>query len=171
MCAEIEKARALSRALSGELVDLREERRKISGSFNAEGGPLKQIQTLKAHISRVRDELKILYRRFGAEAVSAGPADASPERKQFVASLITQDDQAVLDSAAQIRLSIRDDETAISKLTASLAIDDEKAKIEKCLRSIEDKKARIAEAEKNIAEFEENIKDSEKYIEELQKLL
>lgn len=173
--AEIEKVRSVARLLTEELIELREEKRGISETFGAEGSPLKQIQTLKTNIARIKEELRILYRRFGAEAASVGSAETASvlrqERKQFIDTLITVDDRETLDSTADLSRSIHDNEQAIEKLRASLAIDDEKAKIEKCLKLIEDKKARIAEAEKNIAEFEESIKDSEKYIEELQKLL
>jgi predicted nucleic acid-binding Zn-ribbon protein len=174
LMAEIGKAKAESYALSEELVKLREEKRKISESFGIEGSPLKQIQTLKTHIAQTKDALRILYRRFGAEAIGTGNADQTvmaEERRRFFESLITADDHIMQDDALRLGGAIRDAETAIEKLKASLAIDGEKAKIEKCRRAIEDKRARITEAEKDIAGFEENIADSEKYIEELQKLL
>jgi septal ring factor EnvC (AmiA/AmiB activator) len=172
--AEIEEARSLSRALSEELMALGEEKRKISAEFSAEGGPLKQIQVLKNHIAGVKDQLKAMYRRVGSEAVaiaSSSDGEDGEGRIRFIKALIGPDDGETLNSAGQISLAIRDADAAIAKLRASLAIDDEKAKIERFRRQIEDKKARIAEAEKEIAEFEESIKDSEKYIEGLQKLL
>jgi predicted nucleic acid-binding Zn-ribbon protein len=174
LLGEIEKAKNESRALSEELVKLREEKRKISEGFGIEGSPLKQIQTLKNHIAQARDNLHILYRRFGAEAAGAGPVDqsgAGEERRRFIEPLIAGDDRLLQADALRISGAIRDAETAVEKLRASLAIDEEKAKIEKCRRSIEDKRARITEAEKDIAGFEESIKNSEKYIEELRKLL
>ena len=168
--AAIAQAREASRSLSADLAALREEFRRIGGSIGAEGGPLKQIQGLRNHISRTREELRVLYRRFGGEAAAAGKSAETGEGRLF-ASLITAEDQPVLDEADRLRSSIRDTERSMEKLRASLAIDGEQAKIEKCRRAIADKQARIAEAEKDIAEFEDSIQDSEKYIEELRKLL
>jgi chromosome segregation ATPase len=184
ICAEIEQARSQARALSGELAALREERRGISVSFNAEGGPLKQIQVLKKRIDRIQDELQTLYRRFGADAaavdvaagMAAGMADGmaagrGQERRQFIDSLLKPEDQAALEQAAQINRSILDADTAIGKLRASLAIDEEAARIEKYRRAIEDKRLKIIAAEEDIADFEKSIADSEKHIAELRKLL
>ncbi|MDR0494221.1 MAG: hypothetical protein LBG95_01145 [Treponema sp.] len=165
--AEIERKRAEARALAQDLAELREERRSISGIMNAEGGPLKQIQTLKKHIANARDELKTLYRRVGASAASIGGA----ERRQIVDSLIMPDDKETLDDAARVSRLIHDDETAIEKLQASLDIDEEKERIDNYRKMILDKKDRIAQAEKSIMKFEENIKVSEANIARLEKLL
>jgi chromosome segregation ATPase len=167
LCAGIEQKRVAANALLQELNDLREERRAISGSFNAEGGPLKQIQTLKNHITHVRDELKALYRRIGGEAALIEGA----ERRKVIDSLVTREDKETLDSAAQTNQLIRDNEKAIEKLQASLAIDEEEEKIEKYRKMIQDKKDKIAQAEKNIMEFDESIKVSEATIEKLKNLL
>jgi hypothetical protein len=167
LCAEIERRQAEARVLLQELTDLREERRVISGSYNSEGGPLKQIQTLKNHIAHVQDELKILYRRIGSEAASVAGAD----RRQVIESLVTSEDRDDLDNAARISRLIDDNETVIEKLQASLAIDEEKAKIEKYRRMIQERKDKIAQAEKSIMELEESIRVSETSIEKLQSLL
>ena len=187
LCIEIIQKREELRALSQDLETLREEKRKISGSFSAEGGPLRQIQSLKKHIARIRDELKTLYRRIGAEAASVNDAGnnttaepsagakpgrgSPPERREILGTFIDAEDQETLDSAARINRSIHSAEAEIEKLKASLAIDDEKAKIEKFRRMILDKKNKIAQAEKSIAEFEAGIRDSETTIEKLQNLL
>ena len=167
VCVEIERRWAEDRILLQDLSDLKEERRNVSGSMNVDGGPLKHIQTLKKHISNVRDELKTLYRRIGAEAGSVGDAG----RRHNIVSLIVSEDQEVLDNAARIDHLIHEDEREIEKLQASLAIDDEKAKIDKYRRMIQDKRDKIAQAEKNITEFEESIRVSEASIEKLQKIL
>jgi hypothetical protein len=174
LLAEVERVRGFSRLLSDELIKLREEKRLISESFGAEGNPLKQIQNLKNQISRAGDELKILYRRFGAEAAGvdpAAPADNQAGGKPFLNSLSRPEDAPVLESAGRLNRMIREDDEAIGRLRASLSIDEEAAKIEKFRKLVEEKEARIAELEKNIAEFEDSIRDSEKYIEELRKLL
>jgi chromosome segregation ATPase len=158
--AEVENIRGRARLLSEELSSLRAARRKIGDGFGADGNPHKQIQVLKNHIEQARDELKVLYRRFGAEAAEA---------RGFGASLINGDDSVVLDDAARVSQSIRDDERAVEKLRASLAIDEEAAKIEKNHAQIREKRAKIAEAENDIAEYEKNISQAERNIAELQK--
>ena len=167
LCREIETRRAELREFSQNLESIREEKKVISGSFSAEGGPLKHIQSLKNYIAHSQDELKSLYKRIGAEAIFTGAA----ERRECIVALVRQEDGEILDNAARIDKSIHEAETAIEKLRASLAIDDEKAKIEKYRRMINDRKDRIAQAEKNIAEFEEGIRDSESSIERLKDLL
>ena len=167
LCAEIERRQGEARVLLQELTDLREERRVISGSYNSEGGPLKQIQTLKNHIAHVQDELKVLYRRIGSEAASV----AGVERRQVIESLITSEDKDDLDNTARISRLIDDNETMIEKLQASLDIDEEKERIEKYRRMIGEKREKIAQAEKNIMEYEEDIRVSEASIEKLKALL
>jgi DNA repair exonuclease SbcCD ATPase subunit len=167
LCTDIERRRAESRVLAQELTELKEERKEISGSFNAEGGPLKQIQTLKNNIAHVQDELKALYRRIGAEAAAIDGV----ERRDSINALTRPEDQETLDTAVQISRMIREGEREIEKLQASLAIDDEKEKIEKYRKMIQEKKDKIAQAEKNIAEYEEGIRVSETAIEKLQTLL
>lgn len=158
---DIERRRAEALVLQQDLTDLREERREISGS-HSEGGPIKQIQTLKNHIARARDELKALYRRIGAEAASLNGANSK------ISSIVIPEDAHDLDNAARISRSIHDDEAMIEKLQASLAIDEEKAKIEKYRKMIQDKKDKIAQAEKGIMEYEEHIRVSEATIQKLQ---
>jgi len=172
VCAEIERKRTETRVLVQELTALREERRTISVSYNSEGGPLKQIQTLKNHIAHVQDELKVLYRRIGTEAAALdGAVNDGLERRQVIDSLTASEDKGDIDNAARINRLIHDNETMIAKLQASLDIDEEKAKIEKYRRMIQEKKDKIAQAEKNIMEFEEGIRVSETSIEKLQSLL
>jgi len=167
LCAEIERKRAEVRVLAQELAELKEERRTISVSYNSDGGPIRQIQTLKNHISHVRDELKTLYRRIGAEMAAVDGI----ERRQIIDSLIAPEDREDLDNAAQISRSIHDSETMMVKLQAFLDIDEEKERIERYRRMIGEKREKIAQAEKSITEFEENIRVSEASIEKLNALL
>jgi len=164
LSTEIEDACARLADLSEETKKLQDEKRLITAGFDAQGNPLKQIKSLKSHIGHARTELGILYLRFGSQAVSA-------EKPEFMRALIAPEDQEVLDNADRLNRAIQDNETAIGKLRAALAIDEEKAKIEKCRNSIEDKKKRIDDAQKAIADLQDSITDSEKHIEELQKLL
>lgn len=162
LCAEIERRRAEARVRLQGLTELKEEQRKISVS-HSEGGPLRQIQTLKKHIAYVRDELKSLYRGIGTEAASLDGG-----RRPVIDSLVMPEDQDDLDNAARINRLIHDDESTIKKLQASLAIDEEKTKIEKYRKMIQEKHEKIAQAEKSIMEFEENIRVSETHITKLQ---
>lgn len=164
LAKNIEKARNHFRTLAEELAELREERRKLGGSFGAEGGPDKQIQGLERHINHIRQELKAVYRRFGEEA-------AEGENKKRFASLFSGDDKQVLDKIKLIRKTIGDYDGKIEKLKASLEIDAEKTEIEKLEKAIEEQRARVAAAEETIAELEGRIHESEKNIGELEKLL
>ena len=177
LCAEIEWKRSHLQALSSDISVLKEERRLINSSFSAEGGPLKHINVIKTHIANVQNELKALYRRMGAECASiAAPSaaagqEAAAERKQILDTLLQPQDSEVLENASRIDKTIHDCEDEIKKLEAALAIDDEKAKIEKFRRLIQEKRDKIAKAEQDIAEYEDGIKDSETFIQKLQELL
>jgi len=172
LCAEIEEKRSYSNALCSDIAALKEERRQINSSFSAEGGPVKHINTIKNHIANVQNDLKALYRRMGAECASIDPASEAPaERRQALDSVLLPQDSEVLESASRIDKAIRGCEEEIKKLEASLAIDDEKAKIEKFQKMIQEKREKIAKAELDISEFEERIKDSEAYIKKLEVLL
>jgi hypothetical protein len=172
LCAEIEGARARSNANSAEIAALREERRMINSSYSAEGGPVKHINTIKNHIASVQNDLKTLYRRMGAECASIDPAKDMPaDRRQALDSLLLPQDADVLESASRIDKTIHDCEEEIKKLEASLAIDDEKAKIDKFRKMIQEKREKISRAELEITEIEEGIRDSEAFIKKLQDLL
>jgi hypothetical protein len=172
-CAEIERKRAHSNDLFADIAALREERRQINSSFSAEGGPVKHISTIKSHIANVQNELKALYRRMAAECASIDPMskDVPAERRQTLDSFLLPEDGEVLENVSRIDKTIHDCEEEIKKLEASLAIDDEKAKIDKFRKMIQEKREKIAKAEQDIAEYEEGIKDSEAFIEKLQGLL
>jgi hypothetical protein len=169
LCVGIEQKRTELNNFSQELAVLKDEKTAISVSYNAEGGPLKRIQVLKNHIAHARDEQKGLYRRVGTDAASVnGLTDISAERRRIIDSFVMPEDRAALDNIAQVSHQIAEDEIAIEKLRISLAIDEEKAKIEKYRKMILDKKDKIAQAERNISEYERNIRDSESAIQKLQ---
>ncbi|MCL2600524.1 MAG: hypothetical protein FWD88_05025 [Treponema sp.] len=173
MCDELEHKRSEIQFISQELASLKDEKRNISDSFSAEGGPVRHIQTLKNHIANVQNELKILYKRIGTEAALSEDqdSDATDERRLVLQSYIRPEDQGDLDSAARMSQTIRDCDTVIEKLKASLGIDEEKAKIEKYRRMIQEKRDKIAQAERNILELDGAILASEASIEKLQHLL
>ena len=173
LCSEIEQKRSELHVISQDLAILKDEKRKISDSFSAEGGPVRHIQALKNNITHAQNELKILYQRIGTEAAlheTAGP-DTAEERRQLIMSYVRPEDQDNLDSAVRMSQTIRDCDTVIEKLRASLAIDDEKAKINKYHRMIQEKKDKIVQIERSILELEGAVQDSEANIEKLQRLL
>ena len=168
---EIEALRGVSRSAQDEISALKDEKRMISAGFGIDGNPQKQIQSVKNHIEQVRENLRSLYKDFGAQASGIMDDNIAPERKYFIDTIVTAEDGEIIGRAVRLNQTMIDNEKAIGKLKASLAIDDEKSKIEKYKRSIEEKKNKIIDFEKSIAELEEDVRDSENSIVELQKQL
>jgi len=171
LCDDINKLREISRVAIDELSALRDEKRMISASFGVDGNPQKQIQNLKNRITEIRENLRNLYRTFGAQAAGIMDAEIIPERKYFIDTIVTAEDGEIIGRAVKMNQSIIECESTIGKLTASLAIDEENAKIEKFQRSIEEKNNRIDELKKAIDDLEESVRDSQAYIQELKKQL
>jgi prefoldin subunit 5 len=169
--SEIDKMLEVSRAAMSELSSLKDERRMISAGFGIDGNPQKQIQNLKNRINEIRDNLRNLYRTFGAQAAGIMDAEILPERKYFIDTIVTAEDSEIIGRAVKMNQTVIEYETTIGKLTASLAIDEENAKIEKFQRSIEDKNNRIDDLKRSINDLEENVRDSQAYIQELRKQL
>jgi len=169
--AEIDELRSVSRSVQDEISVLKDEKRMISAGFGIDGNPQKQIQSVKNHIEQVRDNLRSLYRNFGAQACGIMDEEIKPERKYFIDTIVTAEDGEIIGRAGRLNQSIIDNDKAVVKLRASLAIDDEQSKIEKYKRSIEDKKNKIIDLEKAIADLEDSVRDSENSINELQKQL
>jgi chromosome segregation ATPase len=168
---EIDALRGVSRSAQDDISALKDEKRMISAGFGIDGNPQKQIQAVKNHIEQVKDDLRSLYKDFGAQASGIMDEAIAPERKYFIDTIVTAEDGETIGRAVRLNQSIIDNEKAIGKLKASLAIDDEKSKIEKYKKSIEEKKNRIIDLEKSIADLEESVSDSENSISELQKQL
>jgi len=168
--SEIDRLREISRSIMDELALLKDEKRIIAAGFGIDGNPQKQIQSVKNHINNVREELRTLYRKFGAQAAGIDE-DITPERKYFIDTIVTAEDGEIIGRAGRLNQSISDNDKAIEKLKASISIDDEKVKIEKLKKSILDKKDKIVDIERTIKDLEENIRDSENLIQELQKQL
>jgi chromosome segregation ATPase len=161
---DIDDRRKLASDIAADLALLREERRKIGDAFGAEGGPVKRIQGLEKHIGHIREELRKVSLNFGVQA-----ADLSL-REQF-AGILTADHLLLLEEIKKGRDVIGDYEGRIEKLKASLAIDAEKAEIEKLNRAIEEHKQRIAAGEKSIADLENRIETANRRIGDLSRLL
>ncbi|MCL2265762.1 MAG: hypothetical protein FWC22_06945 [Treponema sp.] len=168
--AELDTVRGVLKSVQNEISALKDEKRIISASFGIEGNPQKQIQSVKNHIIRVNESLSSLYKKFGSQTAGIDE-DITPERKYFIDAIVTPEDGEIISRAVRLNQSINDNESAIEKLRASLAIDEERNKIEKYLKSIEDKKNKISDLKKGIADLEDSVRDSEKYIHELEKQL
>jgi len=169
--AEIDAIRSVSKIVMNEISSLKDEKRIISASFGIEGNPQKQIQSIRNHITHVNESLAALYRTFGAQASGIMDEEIDPNRKYYIDTIVTAEDGEIIGRAVRLNQSLADNESAIGKLRAALAIDEEKAKIEKYRKTIDDKKSKIADLERNIKDLEESVRDSEGYIQELQKQL
>jgi len=169
--AEIDVLRGISKVANDELSLLKDEKRIISASFGIDGNPQKQIQSVRNHIAQVKAALAALYRTFGAQTAGIMDEEIAPERKYFIDTIVTAEDGEIIGRAVRLNQSLFDNEKAIAKLRASLAIDEEKIKIEKYKRSIEDKKDKIVDLEKGIKDLQESVRESEFRIQELQKQL
>ena len=169
--AEIDILRGDSRAVQDDIAVLKDEKRIISAGFGIDGNPQKQIQSVKNHITQINDLLRALYKNFGAQASGIMDAEINPNRKYFIDTIVTAEDGEIIGRAVRLNQSILDNDKAIVKLQASLAIDDEKSKIEKFQKSIEEKKKRIDDLQKGIADLEESVRDCGVYIKELEKKL
>jgi len=169
--SEIERIRDASRSAMDEISVLKDEKRLIAAGFGIDGNPQKQIQSIKNHITQIRDELRTLYRNFGAQAAGIMDDEINPDRKYFIDTVVTAEDGEIIGRAVKLNQSIIENDIAIGKLRAALSIDEEKTRIEKYQKSISDKKERIVDLEKDIADIEENVRDCENHIQELQRQL
>ena len=167
---EIADLREISKTALDEISVLRDEKRIISASFGIDGNPQKQIQSVKNRIAQINEELRALYKKFGAQ-VSGIDEDITPEQKYFIDTIVTAEDGEVIGRAVRLSQSISENDKAITQLKVSLAIDEEKNKIDRFQRSILDKKSRIADLERDIEELENNVSVSEDKVQELEKQL
>ncbi|MDR1862662.1 MAG: hypothetical protein LBQ67_01950 [Treponema sp.] len=161
---KIDETKRLSSSLSADLAFLRGEKRKLGEILNAGGNPAKRMQGLESRIAHTEEEIRGVYRRFGAYALDAA-------WKDFYASLLTGEDSPILSRIERLEESIKDTENHIEKLKAAIAIDEEKAEIAKLSAGIETQRQRIAAAGEEIAEMQKRIAGAENRIEELTKLL
>jgi chromosome segregation ATPase len=157
---EIKTLKQESAVLDAGLAELKEERRRINSTFSPDGGPLKKIQTLERHIAHSREELRGVFLRYGRKIEAA--AEVPP---------LDEADARLLEDIRKNRESIQRYDREIEKLTAAIAIDEEKAAIAKMEKSIKDHEGRIRAAEEAIASLTARIKDAGARIEELTKVL
>jgi predicted nucleic acid-binding Zn-ribbon protein len=161
---KIGEIRQLASSLSADLAFLRGEKRKAAEILGTGGNPAKRIQGLEKHIAHTGDEIRRVYRSFGV-------CSLDPAWKSFYGSLFTKEDSSILGRIGSLEKSAKDTENHIEKLKAAIAIDEEKAEIEKLNAGIEAQRRRIEAAEESIAEMRERIAGAENHIAELTKLL
>jgi chromosome segregation ATPase len=151
-------------ALSDEIVTLKEERRRISDMIAAGGSPARRIQTIEKHISRAKDSAREACCRYGTFAID-------PAWGGYFDPLLNEDDHAKGNKVELLREAIKEADVHIEKLKAAIAIDEEKAEIEKLKTGIEGQRRKIAAAEESIADMEKHISELRVHIEELQKIV
>ncbi|MDR1899038.1 MAG: hypothetical protein LBQ55_03420 [Treponema sp.] len=144
-------------ALAEKVTGLKAERRKIADALGAEGGPARRRGALEKQIAGLKGELRVLYRNFGEKA-EAGAG------KKFGGFPLTPEDRLILDRIAAKRKTLKDYEKKLREIKTAMAIDAERAEIEKLTQSIEEQRSRIAAAEKAIAEFSGRIEEAENNI-------
>jgi predicted nucleic acid-binding Zn-ribbon protein len=164
IAGEMQKTEALQKlqvSLKDDISRLLTERRGIADSLNQEGNPVRRISGLEKFISRNKEEIRVVHRRFGA-------CIREDEWKEHFIPLFSEDDKGLEEKIKSLEESLKETEDRIEATKIAIAIDNEKAEIEKLKKNIEDKKQRIADAEAVIAELEGKIEAAEKHITELQ---
>jgi hypothetical protein len=143
-----------------DLAGLLEERRKLRESSGGESGILRRIRLLENGVEKTGEEVRRLRRDF-AERVT--------ERQKRHGSLFTGKDTVPLEKIQAFRKTIRDAEKKAAKLEVSIAIDEEKAAINRMEKSALEHRKRIHKEENAIAELEAGIHKAEQHIAELEK--
>jgi predicted nucleic acid-binding Zn-ribbon protein len=162
LAEKVKAQRQAVRDLAEETGRLKEERRGLGEGFSGEGNPNRRIFALTRQISGAKDNLAAACRRFGAYALE-------PAWNDYFAPILTEENRAAGGKVSLLRDSIRETDTRIEKIRTAIAIDSEKAGIEKMKRSIEGLRRRIADAEREIAGLEDGITYAEKRIDEMEK--
>ena len=154
------KQRKTHEALKEEIAGLKAERRETADAIDQKGNPARRISELEVRITRIKEEIRALHRRFGACA-------RKNEWKDHFSSLYSESDKILDDKIASLYESLKDTETKIEATKIAIAIDNENAEIAKLKDAIEDKKRRIADAESAITGMQGQIAAAEKRIEDL----
>jgi hypothetical protein len=163
LAAEVEELRSQQLELGARLKDLQAERAAIADTFNKEGNPARHIKSLEKCISQINDRIHELYSSAGKEASGAAG--------DLLEIQMSGEEEALIGQIALGREKLREMETRITSLEAAVAIDEEKEKIARFHKSIEERRRRIAEAELAITGFETRIAETQQHIEELSRLL
>ena len=148
-------------SLTEELLLLKEERRKIGGGLGTESYPAHRIKNFEKRIAQITKEFPAVYLRLGMLAVAS-------VGKETFASIMNEDDTAVLEKAEAISSQIAEEELSIRKINAAIRIDEEKAEIEKLKKAIVAQQQKITAAEDTITNLEGQISETEQHIVELE---
>jgi predicted nucleic acid-binding Zn-ribbon protein len=162
LAEKIKARRQAVRAMAEETGRLKEERRELGEDFSGEGSPNRRIFVLTRQISGAKDSLAAVCRCFGAYALD-------PARKNYFASVLTGENKAAGGKISLLRASVLETDAHIEKIRTAIAIDSERAEIEKMKRSIDGLRRRIAEAEREISVLENGIAGAEKRIDEMER--
>jgi uncharacterized small protein (DUF1192 family) len=160
---DIKRLRALATENELTLIRQKEERRTITDSWAADGGPVNRRRNLERRIGQLQDDLKRVYLSLGGKA-------ESPASRPGFQSALTAEDGTLLDNVQKIRETVADYDAQIAKLEASLAIDAEHAEIDKMEKAIRELRLRIASSEESIADFEKHIAEANAHIQDLMRI-
>ena len=158
-----EKAKELKDKISSLAVDLamlKGERRNMSELFSAEGNPSRRISAQEKHIIHIQGLFAGLECRFGTLAADKKSGDE-------LTSLLTLDDEQLIEKTGGIKAEIAERDLKIAMLNAAIKIDDENAEIEKLKKSIQGQRQKIAAAEEAIGKLETDISEANNRIDEL----
>ena len=162
------KVMELKSSLSSLATDLalkKGERRKMGDLFSAEGSPSRRIQVIEKHIAQIKEKFSGVYLRFGILAAeSAGKKSGG---KGALSSILTEEDDSVLEKAELLASHIAEAELSMEKIKTAISIDDGKIEIEKMKKSILSQQQKISAAANAIADLERQIAETEQHIEEL----
>jgi chromosome segregation ATPase len=161
LAEKTKKFRQAVQDLTDEAGRLREERRRMGEGFTGADNPNRRIQALERQIAGAKDSLSTVCRRFGAYALDAA-------WEAYFAPVLTEENISTGGKINLLRESVKESGIRIEKLRIAMAIDGEKAGIEKMRLSMGVQRHRIADAEKEIADLETKIAGAEKRVEELE---
>ncbi|MHC6204186.1 hypothetical protein ACYULU_13460 [Breznakiellaceae bacterium SP9] len=142
------------------LTGLRLERKQLNDKLNSGGTPPKRKSTLEKQILTTKEKIKTVFK-------NCGLVIANKDNVEAYSGLLESEDTDLLDKIGDKRQTIAEIERDIEKTNAAIAIDDEKAEIEKFSRLIKEQEQKIIAAERAITEFKDKIDQAEKHIEDL----
>jgi chromosome segregation ATPase len=164
LAAAMEHAAALRGEINETFLALtaqKDEKRRITDSFGPDGGPVKKTESLERETAKKNEELDAVFYRAGKKALElADQGDAIPNGGA----------EEILGAAKKSVSMIAEFESQLEKLRASIAIDDERAEIEKLQNGIVTLRTKIAAAESEIALNQRQIESAERRVQNLMKL-
>ena len=147
--------------IAAHLAAQKELRGTILDSFKPEGSGNRKIQSLQRRIAEIEERLRKLYMEYGKQAEASVRED--PE--------LRTEEQGILSALEELREAIQDATAHIAQLSASLAIDEERAKIDRMEKQIRENKERISAAESLINELTASIEECKSRIEDLSEVM